>query len=267
MNKARLTSVICALLCIGFNDAQAQLALAQWNFNSAVPDGNSATGSMLPSFGTGSATTVGGITAAFAAGSPRDLGSDNTAWSLGGWPAANVGSGTAGVQFMASTLGSTGLIQISFDLRQSATASERFQLQATSDGVNFFNVSGGAASFGAVGNNLDTSFSSSGLYVNTVAASSQAFAQNITYTFAAGSTFQNNLNFGFRLVSVFDGIAYDAAGAASTYSSSGTLRIDLVTISTIQPVPETAAGTLWMSVVLGFAVAARRYRFWRAGRF
>lgn len=264
MNKARLTSVICALFCIGFHDAQAQLALAQWNFNSVVPDANSATGSVLPSFGSGSATTLAGVTATFAAGSPRDLASDNTAWSLGGWPTAGVGSGTAGVQFMTSTLGALGLIQISFDLRQSATASERFQLQATADGVNFFNVSGGVPNFGTVGNNLDTAFSATGLYVNTVAASSQAFVQNISYTFAAGSAFQNNPNFGFRLVSVFDGMAYDAAGASSTYSSSGTLRIDLVTVSTIQAVPEAATGA-WAAVVLGAAFGARRYRLRRKG--
>jgi len=264
MTKLRFTSVFCALLCIGIHDARAQLALAQWNFNSIVPDANNATGSVLPSFGSGSASTIGGVTAGFAAGSPRDVATDNTAWSLGSWPAATVGSGTAGVQFMASTLGILTSIQISFDLRQSATASERFQLQATTDGVTFSNVSGGVAAFGAVGNNIDTSFSATGLYINTVAASNQAFVQNITYTFAAGSPFQNDLNFGFRLLSVFDGTEYDAAGLASTYGASGTLRIDMVAISTIQAVPEPAVGAVWVAALMGVASAARRYRRSRA---
>jgi hypothetical protein len=159
-----------------------------------------------------------------------------------------------------STLGILAPVQISFDLRQSATASERFQLQATADGVNFSNVSGGSASFGLVGNNTDTSFSAAGLYINSVAASSQAFVQNIAYTFAPGSAFQNNLNFGFRLVSVFDGAQYDAAGPSSTYGASGTLRIDMVTVSAIQAVPEPAVGAGWIAALLGLVWGTHRRR-------
>lgn len=241
--------------------ASAQL-ITQWNFNSVVPDASTSTGSVLPSIGSGAASVIGGVSASFAAGSPRDgAASDNTAWSLAGWPSQGTASGTAGAQFMVSTAGFFGPIQVSFDLRQTTTASERFQLQATSDGVNFFNVSGGTATFGTVGNNTATSFDASGLFINTAANSSQAFVQSVTYSFLAGSAFENNANFGFRLVSVFDGAGYDAAGATANYGTSGTLRLDLVTVSSVgAAVPEPATNALLMGACALAAVVWRRQR-------
>jgi hypothetical protein len=267
MKTTKLGLVLCVFVLVGVIHAVGQVTIAQWNFNSAVPDGNSASGSLLPSVGAGSASLIGGTTGIFAAGSPRDPASDNTAWSIASWPAQGAGSGTAGVQFLVSTVGLLNSIQISFDLRQSATASERFQLQATANGVNFTNVSGGVASFGAAGNNLATSFSNTGLYINEVAATNQAFVQNIRYTFAAGSAYENNPNFGFRLVSVFEGAQYDAAGTGS-YAASGTLRIDLVGVAGSAPVavavpePAVSAGWIVTTVVLGWALR-RRHRLWR----
>jgi hypothetical protein len=243
--------------------ASAQI-ITQWNFNSPTPDATSSTGSAAPSIGGGTASAIGGVTASFAAGSPRDGATDNTAWSLAGWPAQGTGSGSAGVQFMVSTAGFSEAIQISFDLRQTTTASERFQLQATSDGINFFDVSNGIASFGTAGNNTGTSFDSSGLFINTVAASSQAFVQSITYSFLADSAFENNANFGFRLVSVFEDSQYDAAGASANYGTTGTLRLDMVTVSAAPPaVPEPATSAMWMGAC---ALAAVIYRRRRASR-
>lgn len=246
--------------------ASAQI-IAQWTFNSVAPDASSGTGSFLPSTGSGTASVVGALTASFAAGSPRDAASDNSAWSLTGWPAQSVGSGTAGAQFMASTAGFTGTIQVSFDLRQTTTASERFQLQATADGVNFANVSGGTASFGAVGNNTATAFDTSGLFVNAVATSSQAFVQSVTYTFLAGSAFEDNANFGFRLVSVFEDGVYDAAGAAANYGTTGTLRLDMVTVSAASAaVPEPSTSAIFMGMGALAAVMFRRSRQRRDAR-
>jgi hypothetical protein len=264
MRTTKLGVVLCTFAFAGVIHAVGQVTIAQWNFNSAAPDGNSATGSILPSTGAGTASLIGGTTAAFAAGSPRDLAADNTAWSIASWPAQGTASGTAGVQFLVSTVGLLNSIQVSFDLRQTGTASERFQLQATADGVNFANVSGGIASFGAVGNNSGTSFSTSGLYLNSVATANQAFVQNIRYTFAAGSVYENNPNFGFRLVSIFNGAQYDGAGTGS-YATSGTLRLDLVNVAGMAPalataVPEPAVNAGWIVVVFVLGWAVRRWR-------
>jgi hypothetical protein len=238
-----------------------------WDFNSSTPDATSSTGSAAPSIGSGAASAIGGVNATFAAGSPRDDATDNTAWSLAGWPAQGTGSGTAGAQFMVSTVGFSEAIQISFDLRQTTTASERFQLQATSDGINFFDVSGGVASVGTTGNNTGTSFDSSGLFINTVASSSQAFVQSITYSFLADSAFEDNANFGFRLVSVFEGSQYDAAGASANYGTTGTLRLDMVTVSAAPPaVPEPATSAIWMGVCALGAVIYWRHRASRLKR-
>ena len=240
--------------------ASAQI-ITQWNFNSISPDASTSTGSTAASIGVGTASLIGGVSGGFAAGSPRDAASDNSAWSLGSWPAQGTASGTAGAQFMVSTLGVSDAIQISFDLRQTPTASERFQLQATTDAINFSNVSDGVASWGSVGNNTATSFDAAGLFANTASASNQTFVQSIAYTFITGSGFENNASFGFRLVSVFEGSQYDASGAASNYGSGGLVRLDMVTVSAAPPaVPEPATNALLMGIVALAAVAMRRFR-------
>lgn len=254
-----------ALCVLAFLAATARgQIITQWNFNSLVPDASTATGSLVASFGSGTASTIGGVSGSFAAGSPGDAAAaDNTAWSLTGWPAQGTNSGTAGAQFLASTAGFSGQITVSFDLRQTATASERFQLQVTSDGLTYVNASGGTASFGAVGNNTATSFDASGLFINTAAASSQAFVQSLTYTFLAGSAVENNALFGFRLVSVFDGVSYDEAGASASYGTTGTLRLDRVTVASVEAgvaVPEPATSALAMGILAGAVVGVRRLR-------
>jgi len=257
--RMKLTRMIVVAAAAGLagvaSRASSAGVIAQWNFNSTSPDATSTTGSTAPSVGTGTLTTIGGASSAFAVGSPSDpAASDNTALQTSAYPATS-SSGTAGVQVSVSTLGQAGPVQISLDFRQSGTASRYFQLQASSDGTNFANVSGGAASIATPGNN-SASFSNAGLYANTTNTTTTQFVQGISYTFPAGSVYENDPNFAFRFVSVFDPTTGNTSytGSNGTYSgSTGTARFDMVTVA---PEPTSAC----MFGVGGLLLLGRRRR-------
>lgn len=257
MKFVKLFAVAAAAGLVGaVSNASSAGVIAQWNFNSTTPDASASTGTTSPSTGSGTLALVGSTTSTFAGGSPGDTSSatDNSGLNLAGFPSLSSNSGTAGIQVNVSTLGQPGPVQISFDLRQSPSASRYFQLMASSDGSTFTNVSGGTATFGAVSNNTNTSFSDTGLYSNTTSTGTQNFVQGITYTFPAGSVYENDPNFAFRIVSVFDpasGTSY--TGSNGNYATSGTARFDLVTVA---PEP-TSACTLGVG---GLLLLARRRR-------
>ncbi|HUK82663.1 MAG TPA: PEP-CTERM sorting domain-containing protein [Verrucomicrobiae bacterium] len=243
--------VLAMLLLATAAHAQTNI-IAQWNFNSAIADGNNSTGTLVPSTGSGAAINIGGTTFTYNTGSPGDSNTaDNSGWNLTTFATQGTGSGSAGAQFAASTAGFNGQLVLQLDFRQSGTASRYFQLQVSSDGVNFANVSGGTATIlGPVNTNTNTPapfFSNAGLYVNNAGGGSQTFVQGLQYTFAAGSAYENNASFGFRFVAVFDpgsvggGTNYISsnAGTAANYATSGTARFDMVTVETIIPEPST----------------------------
>src|SRR4029077_8030438 len=80
--------------------------IAQWNFNSPIPDGSTTTGTTAPAFGAGAASLVGGVTAHFPTGSSSDPASpDNSGWNPGTSPAAGANNKSAGVRFDVDTTG------------------------------------------------------------------------------------------------------------------------------------------------------------------
>lgn len=251
-----------AALLLASAAAQAQ-TISLWDFNSNPADANVATGITTPSIGSGTLSLFGGVTSTFATGSPGDpasAGTDNSGLNLTTWAAQGTGSGTRGLQVATSTVGFAN-IAISFDLRQSGTVSRFFQLQASSDGITFNNVSGGTASFGTVGSgNTGTTFTSAGLYSNNPGGGSQTYVQSITYDFAPGSVYENDSTFAFRWVAVFDpvnGANYISANAGTTtaYATTGTARFDMVSVSSL-PVPEPStlalAGLGGIAALIGF---------------
>jgi uncharacterized protein (TIGR03382 family) len=221
-----------AALTLAAGAAQAQVAL--WTFNSVPPDAATNTGTLLPAVGSGIAsylnTSPGNVTG-FATGNPADTSSpgDNSRWTITNFPAQGTGSGTAGAQFAASTVGATDII-VSFYLRFSNTANRFMQFQYTTDGSTY-------TDFG-------------GVYEHTLGGDTWVL---LSYDLSTISGVNNNPSFGFRVVSVFGPNGqYVAARDISSYGTTGTWGFDLVEV-----VPTPGAMAL---LGLGGLVASRRRR-------
>ena len=190
--------------------------IAQWNFNSVTPDGNTTTGTIVPSVGSGTATAIGGVAPSFVGGDatldPAPV-ADNSAWTTTTYPASTANNKSAGVQFSASTAGKQNVV-VSWSQRSSNTGGKYFRLQYST--------------------NNGTPFSDFPVSV-TVATSFTAFTNDLS-TLPGVS---NNSNFVFRIVGEFQSTATGSGSAAyvaansptSTYASTGTTRFDMVTVS------------------------------------
>ncbi len=210
-------------LCGALSPGEGEI-IAQWDFNSSPPDGAASTGTLAPCVGGGSASHVGGTTAAssgeFASGDTHldPAGSaDNSGWNTAGYPAADADNKTAGVRFDIDTTGFEH-ISISWSQRNSATATRYLRLQYTLDGIRF--------------NEAD---------LITVPAENAFTNQTIDLSAIPGAA--DNPLFGFQLVAEFESTAngwgaesYVATKPGSTYGKSGTIRFDMVTVSGV-PIP------------------------------
>ena len=189
--------------------------IAQWDFNSLTPDGLTTTGTLAPSTGSGTATYVGGTKAAasgeFAGGGPTDTNTtDNSGWNTSYYPAATVGNKTAGVKFAASTVGRQN-VGVSWDQRESSTGSKYVRLRYTTNGTDFIDFPTAVSVAG-------TSWKST------------------TNSLASVGGVNDNPSFAFQIVAEFESTATGAGntnyvGAAGTYSTGGTIRFDMVTVS------------------------------------
>ncbi|MEH2162197.1 MAG: hypothetical protein V7K38_14425 [Nostoc sp.] len=175
------------------------LVFTQWNFNNS---------NLTPNIGTGTATNAGGTSTSFFGGTSSDTGSPNQAWSTTAYPGQNTGNKTAGAQFATSTVGYQNII-VTWDQRNSATASLYGQFQYSTDGNTFVDF---GAPFVDGGNNT--------------------FKINNTVNLSSIIGVNNNSNFAFRLVSAFDpntGNTSYTPTSGAIYASAGTRRFDLVT--------------------------------------
>ncbi len=199
-------------LSIAFSTTTPVVRIARWDFNATNSYSASAPG---PCIGTGTACLIG-VNADFTAGSSADPagppGTNNSAWDTRSYSAQGTANKQAGVQFRLSTAGYQGL-QISWEQRNSPTASRYLRLQYATDGTNFTDgqviVMNGTNAFGHCAADL-----------------------------SAVPGVNNNSNFAFRIVGEFESTAlgttnesYVATGAGSTYSTAGTIRFDLVTVT------------------------------------
>ncbi|HWX21792.1 MAG TPA: Ig-like domain-containing protein [Candidatus Binatia bacterium] len=188
--------------------------IAQWNFNSPVPDGDTSTGTNAPSSSAGpaSASLVGGVTGGFSAGCNSDpAASDNSGWQTAHYP-GTASNKTAGVQFNVDTSGYEN-ISLSWFERHSGTASRYLRLQYTFDGGSFTDA-------------------------DVLAVYADSVFTNKTVNLSGIPGAANNPSFGFRIVSEFESTATGSGASAylatkdgSTYGGSGTIRFDMVTVS------------------------------------
>lgn len=217
--------------------AQADI-VSLWDFNSIVADATTSTGSILPALGGGTAATLEGVTASFSAGagsSDPAGSSDDSGWNTATYASQGTGDKTRGVQFNVSTVGLEDIV-IGYDLRHSNTSSRYELVQYSLDGIGFTDI----ATF--EGNAGDTWFNGRSVDLSGIAGvnDNASFAFRVVATFAPGTG------------------AYAASNDGSSYSTSGTWRFDMVTVSAAPvPEPETYALMLAGLGLVGLVIRRR----------
>ncbi|HEV2696198.1 MAG TPA: immunoglobulin domain-containing protein [Verrucomicrobiae bacterium] len=209
------------------------VVIAQWNFNSAPADGSLSTGSTLPSTGSGTASLIGGATATFATGDTTfdPAGStDNTGWNTATYPAQGTANKTRGPQFAVSTVGRQNIV-VTWSSEATSTGSRYSRMQYSTNGTDF----------------TDYSVAATNATTFTVKTNGLAFVSGAN----------NNANFAVRFMAEFESTAAGTANAnyvsgdtTKTYSTGGTVRYDMVTISGT-PLTAPAAAVLSVPVFAG----------------
>ncbi|MFG6449009.1 PEP-CTERM sorting domain-containing protein [Roseateles sp. BYS180W] len=235
MKQSHIATAIA--LCLAATVSHADI-ISQWNFNGA-------SGTTAPSLGSGSAALIG-TTATFASGnanggsSDPDTSTSDWGWNLSGFASQGSGDLSRGAQFSISTVGWEQL-SFSYDMRHSNTSARHEAVLVSTDGVTFTQV----AQFSAV-QQSDTWYNQRWVDLSTLAgaANNSQLQIRVVASFAPGTQ------------------GYDASTTGSSYSSTGTWRLDMVTLQgqvTAVPEPATYATLLLGLFSLG-ALSARARR-------
>lgn len=246
MHRTAIAASILAACAFAAGSAHA-VTVAQWNFNSALADGNPATGMIAPSLGAGSASLVGGVNGVFFnAADPADSNAssdpaltDNSGWHINNFAAQGTGDKSRGVQFNVSTAGMKD-VAIRYDFRPGRRSAAHHTFQISTDGVNFSDV--------ATFENRQSETACAWFNGNVVNLSSVLGAND-------------NPNFAFRIVSTFvPGTSeYAAARPSLPYADFANWRFDMVTVNAA-PVPEAETWAMMLAGLglVGFAAARRK---------
>ena len=226
--------------------------ITQWTFNSNPADASTATGTLLPSTGAGTASVIGlSTTAAYVGGSATDplgsagaaTGGDNSALVYTGPSSGTLADKSAGVQIAVSTVGKKDIV-IYWDNRASNSGPKHLRAQytldvtaatpawvdyvATTDGLNVANA---------------------GLY-EAQAGDTWYIQRKADFTGVSGVA--NNAKFGFRLVASYapGESGYRKADGTSTSASpyfAGNFRTDMLTVTGVNGAPNSAPTQIGLS--------------------
>ncbi|MDB6123918.1 MAG: sorting protein [Pedosphaera sp.] len=203
--------VLLALAFVAVTNLHARAdVVARWTFNSSPPDANVGTGFTTPSSGIGTTSLIGGATNTFTTGDnalDTTSSGDNSAWTIGNYPAVSAGDKTRGIQFNVSTAGKENIV-ITWSQRASATGSRYYDLQYSTNGTTF-------TDYAVITNTPDSIF----------------LAQSIDLSAVAGV--RDNANFAYRILAQFEpgGTSYVAAKTGSIYGQASLTRFDFMTVS------------------------------------
>lgn len=209
-----LAAGLGALVLIAHVASTQAATIARWDFNSSPPDADVATGSLVPSIGSGAAQLVGGVTASFTApnGSSDTNVTDNSNWRITTWPAQGTQNKSNGVQFKVNTAGFRNL-SLKWDLRTSNTASKYTRLQYSTNGSDFLDY-------------------------QVIVMPFETWMNGQTASFVGVPGADDNPRFTVRFVTEFESTAagggtagYVPCNSTNNYGSAGTLRFDMVTFS------------------------------------
>jgi hypothetical protein len=214
--------------------------VALWSYN---PDRNGAF-STKPTYtdhGGASFNTLGNVTTTFAGQSgSSDTTANSQALNTTGYAAQGTGNKTTGVQFSVDTTGFDHIV-LSFDQRNSATASAWTSLLYTIDGENWLE----ATTFRMVRDST--------------------FVKGLGFDFTDILGVADNANFAIQLVSMFAPNTTSYVGTGNNYGTGGTIRYDMVQFAgslipdvDVPQVPEPASIALALAALGVMGVTIRR---------
>jgi hypothetical protein len=229
----RTVAPIIALLIVVpiSTHAQFSLDLARFDFN--TPDNNAATGTLESTTGAGTLSTFGGATTFFGFGtgsSDPEVGANDSALGVGGFPAQSVGSGTVGLAGAVSTVG-VDRVFLQLDQKNQPSSNKFFSVQVrTAPAGPFVDV----ATYG---------IAASDLWEN-----SKTF--NITNIVPAAA---QNPNFAFRIAAVFEPGTSQYVASEASYNGDIPTLFDMVVVAGLV-IPEPSGCVL---LAVGFAAFLR----------
>ena len=176
--------------------------IAYWSFDLET---------LNPTFGEGVASNIGGTSSAWAAGSP------GRGWNTSAYPEQGTNSGTAGVQFMVSTMGYQDIL-LSFKHRASGTSSRWAEVQYTLDGGGTWQI----------------------LANNAGGLSPHDTFHSFDFNFLGIPGANNNADFGVRIVSIFSPLEFNQNETLSYGPNEAYMRAN--TQATYPPDPGSGTG-------------------------